>query len=67
MSQAVRFTNFIKLLEKSGNNKIFAEQVGMNSDYVSHIKGKRRPIGDELARRIEKALGKPDKWLDVSH
>lgn len=47
----------------------FARAIGTTPSYFSSIKGgkgkkPKRNLGDQLAREIERARGKPDGWLD---
>lgn len=52
------------------NRKVdFADAIGLNqpslvSRYVSDKPGTAKNIGDELARKIEKAFDKPEFWMD---
>lgn len=45
----------------------FAEAVGTDADYISQILSpkSKAAVGHNLARRIEKALNKPESWMDT--
>ncbi len=72
----IRYRNTRSLIEefcdKSRQLKDFAERIGVQSGYASGMatpkEDKRtRPIGDSMARRIEKAFNKEKNWLDTPH
>lgn len=62
----VRLINVRALIEKSGGQAQFAEKIGRDASYVSQIAGKnpRKPIGDKIARHIERAFNLQRGWLD---
>lgn len=64
----VRLDNMLLLIEESGSQVAFCERVGMQPTEASQIKSakNKRNIGNELARRIEKAFNKDEYWLDLS-
>lgn len=69
----IRILNTLKIIKEEfkGVNRQFALKAGMQPGYVSRMlkpnaSGKKR-IGDDLARRIEQAGGKPENWLDRDH
>ena len=47
----------------------------VNAAYLSQVKsgspesktGKPKTMGDDVARKIEDAIGEPEGWMDVSH
>lgn len=45
----------------------FAERIGENPRYLSHVINDRRNIGEELARSMERALHLPEFWMDQDH
>jgi len=54
--------------EYGGVARQFGLDVGLDSSYVSRIfsdkPASRRSVGNKLARKLEKSLGKPKGWLD---
>lgn len=71
-SSQLRRINLLALLKESGLKKAeFAERIGKSPSYFSQLfsldDDKRRNIGDDFARTIEKACGKPVGWLDNRH
>lgn len=54
------------LIEEAGSVKLLAELAGTDPNYISQLtspKG-RGSFGDDLAERLEKAMKKPDGWMD---
>src|SRR5262245_9157535 len=49
-----------------GMEQAFAAQLQISPSMWSQIKSSR-PIGDKLARQIEKLCGEPTGWLDEAH
>jgi len=47
--------------------KDFAEYCEINPEHLSQMKHGHRQIGDSIARRLEKKLGKPYAWMDLRH
>lgn len=45
----------------------FARYLDMNPVQVSQLKNGTAPIGNPLARQIEKKAGKPPLWMDDEH
>jgi len=69
--KAIRKHNVLLLegeLGDGGRSKL-ARKVGSSQSYLSQCVGKAglRSIGDEMARRMEGAMGKPYGWMDQSH
>lgn len=64
-NKAIRRANLIALIETEGEIQRLAGRFGMNASYMSQIKNGTRQMGDSFARRIEKALGKPEGWMDI--
>jgi hypothetical protein len=56
------------LTERNGTTA-FADITGVGSARASHLVGRNpsRNIGHKMARRIERAFGKPEGWLDADH
>ena len=40
---------------------------GLTSKYISHLHVNRKPIGHNVARKLETAFGKPANWMDSPH
>lgn len=53
-------------LAAKGLEKLFAEKIQTSASMLSQIKSSR-PIGDALARQIERRLAQNDGWLDAEH
>lgn len=65
----IRRENLLVLLEEFGTATSLASAAGTDAAYISQIKSKKtkREIGDNLARRLEKAGGKTRGWMDQLH
>ncbi len=59
-----RREKLLYLLAKSDSDKDFSERVGLAPAFVSQLKLGNRNIGNKVARKIERALGKDDGWFD---
>lgn len=60
----------VRLLERElGSRSALARKASTSQSYLSQCigPGAIRSIGDEMARRLEHAMGKPHGWLDESH
>ena len=76
-SAQIRHKNFQKLfaefidqhhhLPQHGMLKLFAARLGLSDRYLSHIKCRRKNIGNNVARAIENRLHLPHGWLDREH
>lgn len=54
------------LIAQYGTQKKLAEICGFESDnYLSQLLTPNKPFGEKVARKIEAAARKPDKWLDM--
>lgn len=42
----------------------FADYVGVNVRYLSHINNGRKNIGDAFARQLERGMDKQENWMD---
>lgn len=71
--QAIRhqnLVNMIALLDEQGNDSLdrFYKRCESNADAIKkYTDNPFRVIGARQARRFEKAMSKPDKWLDEQH
>ena len=62
-------------VDRLGSAVNLAEAAKVSSAYLSQIKkqlpdsktGKPKAMGDDVARKIEIALGEPEGWMDVAH
>ena len=70
----VRLRNLEILISEAGSAAKLARAAGTNSSYLSQVwnqlptkKGTPRSIGDELAEKLEKAMKKPQGWMDTPH
>ncbi len=70
----VRLHNLEVLIAEAGSAAELARTAGTNSSYLSQVrnqlltkKGTPRSIGDELAGKLEKAMNKPQGWMDTPH
>jgi hypothetical protein len=64
-----RRNNLAALLATRGARKALAEAVDSDPAYLSQLLSPRikADMGHDLARRIERALGKPPGWMDQPH
>lgn len=67
--QQIRLANARHLQRLVGSQAEFIKKTGIGQSRVSQIIGQnpRRRIGESTARRIEKAFGLEEGWLDVIH
>tara|TARA_B110000503_G_scaffold20503_1_gene30798 strand:+ start:8416 stop:9093 length:678 start_codon:yes stop_codon:yes gene_type:complete len=69
-----RLKNLELLIGEAGSAAKLARTAGTNSSYLSQVrnqlptkKGTPRAIGDDLANKLEKAMKKPQGWMDDLH
>lgn len=57
------------VIKKAGSQAKLADSVGIKSSYISQIKSPTHPtnMGNDIARRIEKAMGLSYGWMDSLH
>jgi hypothetical protein len=60
----IRYENFRRLVAEYGSLARLAKAADMNPSHLSQINIKHRPIGERLARRMEKKLKRPRGWFD---
>jgi SOS-response transcriptional repressor LexA len=72
--EAVRLQNLEHLIREAGTAVRLARLAGTNSSYLSQVrhqmttrKGTPRGIGDDLAEKLERGMGKPAGWMDEPH
>lgn len=65
----IRKANLILLRAEFDTAAALAEAAGTSPSYISQIVSKKatREIGDDLARRLEKAAHKERGWMDHNH
>ncbi len=70
----IRLKNLEKLISEAGSAAKLARVAGTNSSYLSQVrnqiatpKGTPRSVGDGLAIKLEKAMNKPQGWMDEPH
>ncbi|WP_049786355.1 helix-turn-helix domain-containing protein [Mycetohabitans rhizoxinica] len=72
----IRRSNLLLAIERmNGSQTQLAEAAGVSPAYLSQVKtaqpnsktGRQRSMGDDIARRIEKAIGEAEGWMDQSH
>ena len=72
--EAVRLNNLEHLVAEAGSAVALARLAGTSESYLSQIrnqlltpKGTPRGVGDDLAAKLEQAMGKPNGWMDEAH
>jgi SOS-response transcriptional repressor LexA len=72
--ERVRLTNLEILISEAGSAAALARRADTNESYLSQIrrqlptpKGTPRSLGNDLAGKLEKGMGKPDGWMDEIH
>ncbi|WP_186155027.1 XRE family transcriptional regulator [Burkholderia gladioli] len=71
----IRRANLTVAIKRFGTAKKLAEAADVSVAYLSQVKngqpesrtGKPKNMGDEVARKIEAALGEPAGWMDADH
>jgi len=71
----IRLENLHRLIKEAGTQEQLSEVSGVSRIYLNQIKkqrpdpstGKTRNVGDALARKLEKGMGKPEGWMDKDH
>lgn len=71
----VRRANLLLAIAREGTAAKLAEKAGTAAAYLSQIKnrtpdsksGTPKTMGDDIARRIEAALGEAEGWMDTPH
>ena len=74
LREQIRLNNLETLIAETGSAARVAKLAGTSESYLSQVrrnlptqKGTPRKLGDELAARLEKGLGKPPGWMDEPH
>lgn len=70
----IRRENLRELLLEYKTIVALSEVTGVDQNYISQIlsqsptkTGKPRAMGNSVARRLEKGVGKPEGWMDIDH
>lgn len=71
----IRIRNLMRLIaEADGSQAELARRSATSRTYISQVlhgyegdTGKSRSVGDRLARKLEKGMGKPIGWMDRDH
>jgi len=70
----VRLENLELLITEAGSAAELAHRAGTNSSYLSQVrnrmptrKGTPRGVGNDLAEKLERGMGKPIGWMDDIH
>lgn len=74
-SDEIRRENLEVAIKRAGSASKLAEAAATSPAYISQIRnktpdsktGKPKMMGDDMARRIEAAIGEANGWLDTSH
>ena len=61
----IRRENLMELAKQYKRQNIFCEMIEMNPSYMSQIKSRRKNVGDQIARMVEKKLGLPHGYMDL--
>lgn len=72
--ETVRLSNLEILVAEAGSAAALARLASTSESYLSQIrnqlttpKGTPRGVGDDLAAKLERAMGKPNGWMDETH
>ena len=72
--EQVRLNNLEMLIAEAGSATKVAQLAGTSESYLSQVRrkmltqsGTPRGLGNELAAKLEKGLGKPEGWMDEPH
>jgi transcriptional regulator with XRE-family HTH domain len=71
----IRRDNLLIAIKRKKTAAQLASDAGISAAYLSQIKkrvpesstGKPKKLGDDVAAKIEQALGEPPGWMDVAH
>ncbi len=74
-SSEIRRDNLAIAVKRAGSGVALAELAGVSAVYLSQVKastpesktGKPKTMGDDVARKIEAAIGEPEGWMDTAH
>jgi hypothetical protein len=71
----IRHDRLLELIGEAGGVQQLADKLGKPYSQISQVKnratynaqGARRAVGTKLAREMERAMGKPEGWMDADH
>ena len=71
----IRHENLLVLIREAGTQERLSELAEVSHVYLNQIKnrrpdpttGKIRNVGNQLARKLEKGMDKPEGWMDRDH
>ncbi len=71
----IRRQNLLEAMARMGTARALAEKADLSAAYLSQVKngqpdsktGNPKNLGDDAARKIEKAIGETRGWMDVDH
>ncbi|MDR0769765.1 MAG: S24 family peptidase [Burkholderiales bacterium] len=74
-SKEIRLDNLFLAIARKGSIDTLAKNAETSPSYISQLKngvieqktGKTKGVGDDVARKIERALGEPTGWMDADH
>ncbi len=73
-NDTIRLQNLELLITEAGSASKLARIAETSSSYLSQVrrqmrtsKGTPRNIGDDLAEKLERGMGKPEGWMDEAH
>jgi transcriptional regulator with XRE-family HTH domain len=64
-NKAIRRANLLGLINEFETMARLARHTGVVASLLSQIKNGSRQMGDHVARDLEKALNKPEGWMDL--
>lgn len=64
-NKAIRRANLVGLIKEFETIARLARHTGAVASLLSQIKNGTRQMGDDVARRLERALKKPEGWMDL--
>lgn len=65
--QRIRHANARALIKEAGGGSAMARLLDSAKTHISAIENGRKPIGNKLAARMERAMHRPAGWLDQDH
>lgn len=65
--EEIRRANLSKLVEDSATIAALANAAEISESYISTILSGARNAGSRIARKLERATGRPEGWMDIDH
>jgi hypothetical protein len=68
-NKEIRHANLLVLIKETPEKTmvVLAKRCGINEVYLSLLKVRERGMGNSVARRLERGMGKPVGWMDLMH